>query len=81
MQKLRKAHPELHSPEKLGGEGSFGLAYYLDGAAGAGEGGVTGVTPQVNFLRNITFDTLYTNEFIIRVCSRALAIPSECTTL
>jgi len=42
MQELRKAHPKLHSPEKLGGEGSFGLAHYLDGAAGAGEGGVTG---------------------------------------
>jgi len=39
------------------------------------------VTPQVNFLRKITFDTLYTNEFVIGVCSRALAIPSERTTL
>jgi len=38
---LRKAHPELRSLEKSGREGSFGLAYCLDGAAGAGEGGVT----------------------------------------
>jgi len=42
VQELRKAHPELHSPEKLGGEGSFGLARCLDEAAGAGEGGITG---------------------------------------
>jgi len=41
----------------------------------------SGVTPQVNFLRKITFDTLYTNEFVIRVRSRALAILSERTTL
>jgi len=41
MQELRKAHPELCLPEKLGGEGSFGLARCLDGAAGAGEGGAT----------------------------------------
>jgi len=40
-----------------------------------------GVTPQVNFPRKITFDTLYTNEFVIRVRSRALAIPSERTTI
>ena len=39
------------------------------------------VTPQVNFPQKITFDTLYTNEFVIRVRSRALAIPSECTTI
>jgi len=42
MQELKKARPELHSPEKLEGEGSFGLAHCLDRAAGAGEGGVTG---------------------------------------
>jgi len=42
VQELRKARPELRSPEKLGGEGSFGLARYLDKAAGAEEGGVTG---------------------------------------
>jgi len=36
MQELRKAHLELCSPEKSGGEGSFGLARCLDGAAGAG---------------------------------------------
>jgi len=41
MQELRKAHLELRSPEKSGGEGSFGLAHCLDGAARAGEGGVT----------------------------------------
>ena len=39
---MRKAHPELRSPEKSGGEGSFGLARCLDEAVGAGEGGVTG---------------------------------------
>jgi len=42
MQELRKARPDLHSPEKSGREGSFGLARYLDKAAGAGEGGLTG---------------------------------------
>jgi len=39
------------------------------------------VTPQVNFAWKITFDMLYTNEFVIRVCSRALAISSERTTI
>jgi len=42
VQELRKAHPELCSPEKSGGEGNFGLACCLDEAARAGEGGVTG---------------------------------------
>ena len=42
MQELRKAHPELRSPEKSGGEGSFGLVRCLDRAAGTGEGGLTG---------------------------------------
>jgi len=55
----------------MGGGGVFGAA---------GRGG-DGVTPQVNFLQKITFDTLYTNEFVIRVRSRALAIPSERTTI
>jgi len=41
VQELRKARPELHSPEKSGGEGSFGLAHCLDKASGAEEGGVT----------------------------------------
>jgi len=41
----------------------------------------TAITPQVNFPRKITFDTLYTNEFVIRVRSRALAILSERTTI
>jgi len=45
------------------------------------EGKVYVVTPQANFPRKITFDMLYTNEFIIRVRSRALAIPSERTTI
>jgi len=39
------------------------------------------VTPQVNFPRKITFDMLYTNEFLLGVHSRALAIPSEHTTI
>jgi len=42
MQKLRKAHSELHSLEKSGGEGSFGLICCLDGVAGTREGGLTG---------------------------------------
>jgi len=32
------------------------------------------ITPQVNFLQKITFDTLYTNGFLIRICSRTLSI-------
>ena len=40
-----------------------------------------GVTPQVNFLQKITFDTLYNNGFLIRVCSRTLSISSERTTI
>jgi len=42
MQELRKAHPELHLPEKSGGKGSFGLICCLDRAAGTREGGLTG---------------------------------------
>jgi len=42
MQELRKARLELRLPEKSGGEGSFGLVRCLDGAAGTGEGGLTG---------------------------------------
>jgi len=41
VQELRKARPELRSPEKSEREGSFGLACCLDGVAGAREGGVT----------------------------------------
>jgi len=32
------------------------------------------VMPQANFLQKITFDTLYTNRFLIRVRSRTLFI-------
>jgi len=39
VQELRKARPELHSPEKSGGEESFGLICCLDGVAGVREGG------------------------------------------
>ena len=39
------------------------------------------VTLQMNFLQKITFDTLYTNKFLIRVRSRALSIPSERNTI
>ena len=42
VQELKKAQLELHSPEKLGGEGSFGLVYCLDRADGTGKGGLTG---------------------------------------
>jgi len=38
---LRKARPELRSPDKSGEEGSFGLVCYLDGAAGTGEERIT----------------------------------------
>jgi len=41
MQELRKARLELYSPEKSGGEGSFGLAHCLDEAARAEERGLT----------------------------------------
>jgi len=39
------------------------------------------VTPQMNFPWKITFDMLYTNEFLIRVRSRTLSISSEHTTI
>ena len=42
IQELKKAQLELHSPEKSGGEGSFGLVHCLDGADRTGEGGLTG---------------------------------------
>jgi len=42
IQKLRKAQLELCSPEKSGGEGSFGLAHCLDEVARTGEEGLTG---------------------------------------
>jgi len=41
----------------------------------------SGVIPQVNFPWKITFDMLYTNKFLLGVRSRALAIPSEHTTI
>jgi len=42
IQELKKTRPELHSPEKSGGEGSFGLVYCLDGVDRTGKGGLTG---------------------------------------
>jgi len=42
IQELKKARPEVHSPEKSGREGSFGLVCCLVGADGTGEGGLTG---------------------------------------
>ena len=42
IQELKKAQLELRSPEKSGGEGSFGLVCCLDGADGTDEGGLTG---------------------------------------
>jgi len=42
VQELKKARPELRSPEKSGGEGSFGLVHCLDRAVGTGEGGLIG---------------------------------------
>jgi len=41
VQELKKAQPELRSPEKSGGEGSFGPVRCLDRADGTGEGGLT----------------------------------------
>jgi len=41
VQELRKACPKLCSPEKSGGEESFGLAHCLDKATGVREGGLT----------------------------------------
>jgi len=35
---------------------------------------------QANFPQKITFDMLYTNGFLIRICSRTLSIFSECNT-
>jgi len=42
VQEFKKARPEVRSPEKSGGEGSFGLVRCLVGADGTGEGGLTG---------------------------------------
>jgi len=42
VQELKKAQPKLHSPEKSGGEGSFGLVCCLDGTDGTGKGELTG---------------------------------------
>jgi len=42
VQEFKKARPEVCSPEKSGGEGSFGLIRCLVGADGTGEGGLTG---------------------------------------
>jgi len=41
IQELKKARLELRSPEKSGGEGSFGLVHCLDWADGTGKGGLT----------------------------------------
>ena len=48
VQEFKKARPEVHSPEKSGGEGSFGLVRCLVGADGIGEGGLTGGGDIVN---------------------------------
>jgi len=49
----------------------------------AGEGYRTDITviPQANFPWKITFDTLYTNGFSIRICSRTLSISLECNII
>ena len=39
------------------------------------------IMPQANFSQKITFDMLYTNRFLIRICSRTLFISSECNTI
>jgi len=48
VQEFRKAQPEVCSPEKSGGEGSFGLVCCLVGADGTGEEGLTGGGDVVN---------------------------------
>ena len=48
IQKFKKARPEVRSPEKSGGKGSFGLVRCLVGADGTGEGGLTGGEDVVN---------------------------------
>jgi len=42
IQEFKKARLEVRSPEKSGGEESFGLVHCLVGADGTGEGGLTG---------------------------------------
>jgi len=42
VQEFKKARPEVRSPEKSGGEGSFGLVRCLVGADETGEEGLTG---------------------------------------
>jgi len=42
VQEFKKAQPEVRSPEKSGGEGSFGLVRCLVKTDGTGEGGLTG---------------------------------------
>ena len=42
VQEFKKARPEVHSLEKLGGEGSFGLVHCLVGTDGIREGELTG---------------------------------------
>jgi len=42
VQELKKTRPELHSPEKSGEEGSFGLVCCLDGVDRTDKGGLTG---------------------------------------
>jgi len=42
VQEFKKARPEVRSPEKSGGEGSFGLVRCLVGVDGTGKGGLTG---------------------------------------
>jgi len=42
MQEFKKAQPEVRSPEKSGGEESFGLVRCLVGVDRTGEGRLTG---------------------------------------
>ena len=42
IQEFKKARPEVRSPEKSDGEGSFGLVRCLVGADGTGEGELAG---------------------------------------
>ena len=48
IQEFKKARPEVHSPEKSGGEGSFGLVCCLVGADRTEKGGLTGGGDVVN---------------------------------
>ena len=46
-----------------------------------GSSNLTAIMPQINFPQKITSNILYTNGFLIRICSGTLSIFSECNTI